>query len=104
MEFALPPGDSGGPDAAALAHVWVGAPVLAFVNGAIRELVYKEQVGQRPELHLTRPGGERRSCICSRPSSQRPVLDALGGDFGHGRPLVLVADPPFIGWALVRLR
>jgi hypothetical protein len=25
---------------------WVGAPVLAIVNGAIRELVYKEQVGE----------------------------------------------------------
>jgi hypothetical protein len=25
---------------------WVGAPVLAIVNGAIREFVYKEQVGE----------------------------------------------------------
>jgi hypothetical protein len=25
---------------------WVGAPVLAIINGAIRELVYKEQVGE----------------------------------------------------------
>ena len=25
---------------------WVGAPVLAIVNGAVRELAYKEQVGE----------------------------------------------------------
>ena len=73
---------------------WLGAPVLAIINGAVRELAYKDQVGDSTDFSGTADraarallfGLQRRWPATTRDAVDRAIWAALSVlfEFGFG--------------------
>jgi hypothetical protein len=80
---AAPPGRRAG--APSLAGAWLAGPVIGITNGVIRELAYKDRVGDlagAPDLHRHRhravPAAVRRAPAPLAAAVDRPRRSAIG--------------------------